>query len=851
MAGLLFFKYSIEHDLISPPLRVTLGILVGLGCVLWSEKLRSKYGATANALAGGGVIVLYATFWAARVLYNLIGVELAFGLMALTTAVCCLVAVRRGSLIVTLLGLAGGFATPLLLASAADRPISLFGYILLLDAGFIYIAYKRRWAIVSLLSLGGTVLIQALWIGSRMGPHRLTLGLGILGLFALVYAVAGAKAPEGNSKERQMWLVSQAGAILMPYAFALYFAANSQFGPHLYPIAILVALLAGGASWVALRTTPSPHMLPLGAAASALAVVAVFCAFRELTVPLAWEVSACCLGIALVFHVFAELKRSSSVLGGSTLAGTLIGLGLFAVLLIAGATSAVASPWPWIFGWVTLAALLYRQAGFPRRGKLQLVVAVALGLGFSTFHIAHSEHEAFPHASHYFATEVLIAALLLVAALARPPGEARRMAVYSASALPIVLLVGLLGLPFAQVEPPVFYLGPTLILGIIAAIAATRTGEGGLLFAAMVALANYQVFWTFFHRHMGPARAKDSFGILLVSVLIFSFWPLFAGSRFKQTRWAWYASALAAPAWFLALKELYEIVFGSQTIGILPLALAVLSLGTMLQARKLWAASDPMRKSVLVWYLAIALGFISVAIPLQLDKQWITIGWALEGLAVTALWKRLDHPGLKWFGLALQTAVTVRLVLNPAIFDYYARGEWRIVNWLLYTYWVPAACLIGTCALLLPLEVTRSRDWEKPLYTSGQAVGAVAAALGAIFVVFTWINVAIADWFSPGSQLIMNFERQPAKDLTTSIAWVVYAIVLLAIGMAMKSRGLRWVSLVFFIVTIGKVFLYDLGQLRDLYRVMSLLGLAVSLIVVSLAYQRFVFRTIPKLEKSS
>ena len=40
---------------------------------------------------------------------------------------------------------------------------------------------------------------------------------------------------------------------------------------------------------------------------------------------------------------------------------------------------------------------------------------------------------------------------------------------------------------------------------------------------------------------------------------------------------------------------------------------------------------------------------------------------------------------------------------------------------------------------------------------------------------------------------------------------------------------------------LGKVFLHDLGELEDLYRVGSLVGLAVSLIVVSLVYQRFVF----------
>ena len=46
-------------------------------------------------------------------------------------------------------------------------------------------------------------------------------------------------------------------------------------------------------------------------------------------------------------------------------------------------------------------------------------------------------------------------------------------------------------------------------------------------------------------------------------------------------------------------------------------------------------------------------------------------------------------------------------------------------------------------------------------------------------------------------------------------------------------------------LTIGKVFLYDLGELKDLYRVASLVGLAFSLILVSLAYQRFVFRRRP------
>jgi uncharacterized membrane protein len=112
----------------------------------------------------------------------------------------------------------------------------------------------------------------------------------------------------------------------------------------------------------------------------------------------------------------------------------------------------------------------------------------------------------------------------------------------------------------------------------------------------------------------------------------------------------------------------------------------------------------------------------------------------------------------------------------------------------------------------------------------------------AILVVFAWINLTIFDAFGTGSILTLSMERMPARDLTLSLAWVLYAVTLLGFGMARDSSALRWLSLGFLVLSIGKVFLYDLGELRDLYRVASLVGLAVSLILVSLAYQRFVFR---------
>jgi uncharacterized membrane protein len=139
------------------------------------------------------------------------------------------------------------------------------------------------------------------------------------------------------------------------------------------------------------------------------------------------------------------------------------------------------------------------------------------------------------------------------------------------------------------------------------------------------------------------------------------------------------------------------------------------------------------------------------------------------------------------------------------------------------------------------LECERARSWERPFYSKGFPLTAVGCGLAAIAVVFVWINLTVFDAFSRGPSLTISFERLPARDLTLSLAWAVYALILLAVGVIRRSQGLRWISLAFLVLTIGKVFLHDLGELKDLYRVASLLGLAVSLILVSLAYQRFVF----------
>ncbi len=845
LAGLLFFKYSIEQGLITPAMRVVLGTFTGLACLLGSEWLRSRgYRQTSEGISGAGVVILYAAFWAAHVLYGLIGMPLVFGLMVLVTTACCLLAVRHSSLLIAVIGMVGGFATPLLLASGSDRPIGLFGYVLLLDLGLLAVGRKRAWPSLGLLCLLGTVIMQALWIGTRMGPESLFLGLVILTVFAVLFVVAGHLV--GGVAARGGWLLSQIGAILFPFVFALYFAGRVELGPHLYPIGIMMALLSAGACWVG-RAQKVPA-LGAGAAAASVVVTAVWLLQHTLTTSLAWETVGVAVGLAAIAHLFVEIDREPAGIEGPAAAALVAAGGFFLLLLFAAGASEVPVA-PWIAGWTAIACLLYRHAAFPRRGALQVAAALYLGLGLSVLHLYRYSSPLFPPAGTFLALLVVFPVLLQLAALLRRDEEVRLFAQRAAGTLPVLLLVLLTGRPFILSLQALPALWSALALGVLAMVAATRLGKGAWSAAAVGATFLVHVSWTFGHAgswRTDPREVLVAFLAQAASVVVFTAWPLLAVKRFSGDRLAWYAAALAGPLWFLPLRGLFFWRFGDAAIGALPIALGALSLLAADQARRAWPATDPIRRSALVWFSAVALSFVAVAIPLQLEKQWITIGWALDGLAMLALWKRLDHPGLKYLGLALLGATTARLVANPALLGYYPRSTIRIVNWLMYTYFVPAAALLGSAALLRPREKERARPWENNLYAGGHAVGAIGSALAAIVVIFVWINLTIADWFATGEVLTMRFGGEPAQRLTVSIAWGIYALILLGFGMARDSLGLRWISLCFLLGTIGKVFLYDLGALQDLYRVASLVGLAVSLILVSLLYQRFVFRKAPQ-----
>jgi uncharacterized membrane protein len=227
------------------------------------------------------------------------------------------------------------------------------------------------------------------------------------------------------------------------------------------------------------------------------------------------------------------------------------------------------------------------------------------------------------------------------------------------------------------------------------------------------------------------------------------------------------------------------------------------------------------------------LAFVTVAIPLQLEKEWITIGWALQAAALAWLSRRIPHTGLVIWTSGLLAAVFARLVLNPAVLTYHPRSSTVILNWYLYTYLVAAA------AFFLAAWFLRGRD---RIYDGGPGVRALANA-GGVVLLFLLLNIEIADYYSAGSSLTFNFGAGLARDLTYTIGWGLFAFGLLIAGIVRISRPGRLAAIVLLSTTVAKCFLYDLWRLGGLYRVGSFVGLAVCLTLVAVLLQKFVLQT--------
>jgi uncharacterized membrane protein len=311
---------------------------------------------------------------------------------------------------------------------------------------------------------------------------------------------------------------------------------------------------------------------------------------------------------------------------------------------------------------------------------------------------------------------------------------------------------------------------------------------------------------------------------------VFVIYPLAVGARARTARAPYLAAVAASAMFFFGARDAFLAGGLEGIIGVVPIiAGGVLAL---LLRQLLWIEPAAERDTGRIALVAgAALAFVTVAIPLQLRHQWITIGWALEGAALAWLYRRVPHRGLLYSAMALLTTVFVRLALNPDILLYEPRGATRILNWYLYTYAICAGALLSAGWWL-----SQTDDRVIP----GLPTASCVLTPAGVILLFLLLNIEIADFFATGPTVTFRFGVTVSQDLTYTIGWLAFGMALLAAGIYTRSRAARVAAIALIAITAFKCFLYDLGSLAGLHRVASFVGLAISLALVSLALQKFV-----------
>ncbi len=197
-----FLKYAFENNWIGPAGRIAIGLLAGMGLVLWSERFRERgYAAFSYSLKAVGIGTLYLSLWGAYQVYHLIPSSAAFVAMIMVTGATMALAWSQDAEILASFALVGGFATPALLSTGENHEIVLFSYACLLDIAILALATLKPWRRLLWGSFAGTVVLYIGWYSEYYGTEQRGVTVFFAALFSALFAVIPLIVRYENTKQ--------------------------------------------------------------------------------------------------------------------------------------------------------------------------------------------------------------------------------------------------------------------------------------------------------------------------------------------------------------------------------------------------------------------------------------------------------------------------------------------------------------------------------------------------------------------------------------------------------------------------------------------------------------------------
>lgn len=310
-------------------------------------------------------------------------------------------------------------------------------------------------------------------------------------------------------------------------------------------------------------------------------------------------------------------------------------------------------------------------------------------------------------------------------------------------------------------------------------------------------------------------------------------------------------SAVYSWAVYVLLEPKYEFI-----TGYVALLLALLYILVSYLAKK----TNPDDKVLELYLIGIAVVFLTVAVPLQLDVHWITLAWLTEAIVIYYLsFTLIKREKLRIFGAIVFAIGLIRFFMYDIsvypIKDYTVIFNHRFflaavaisiaysISYLYYKYFgmdnkqtAKAIILFVLIANLMSVyiisaetfsfyqkkqnivwEKTRKEIQEKKEYGSGSA------------------QKPALSW---NEQYRISRDLRNQRNTVLSVLWALYAVALMLIGIFRRHKFLRLWGMIFFFVTAFKVFI-DLWRLGKFYRIVSSITFGVIALIISFVYAKY------------
>jgi uncharacterized membrane protein len=870
LGGLFLVTYAAQRGLFTPPLRITAAVVTGLALLGASEWLRrrSDHPSAAALAAGAGAATLYGAAWASYWLYAFIGLAAAGGLLAAISIGLLALAFRHGEAL-AILAILGGFLAPAITGPANWTAPALTAYLALIAVTGYAVAGFRRWGGAGMTTLAGAFGWAAAGFAAEGYVRVAALALTPVALsgLAMEWRRRQGEAPTAGAGVfgGLPTAAVAAAAILVTALWAT--PARGGFEPAAAAAAVLAVLAA-----VLARLGLVPPLLQIAAYTPALGFLVVYAAPGP--DPAAREAWGATLIVALAgAGVWAGMSRGSIRLRLGAAAAGFVGF-VLAVSLHGPATASV--PWlPAAAGALLLflgALVLARSSDAPAR-DLPLAIwlwaagAAALFAIDAAFHdvavpVAAAVLSAAAAGLHArlgwrgFAAVMVGGALASMAALTSPVlfaalsdretpwwlfafsatasaglawGGARLAdrpdrPKASAEALgTAALLVGLTGaavlLRLAASGGPANGLGLDLFME-----ASLRTLL--LLAAGLTSAQAVRADSSVIGRWRGQVLLVVGLthGLALQAVGFNPLWaswtPAVAGPRLFDSL----AVGFLVPAALLAAATWRKVAINCALLATYGLAAFAFALGWgLMETRRLFQGAS-LHGGFDTVGRAEAAAYAVIALLVARGVIWLGERAAERAWTVSAFAEPIARVGR----LGAWGALVVALV----VFGYGASPWWGPID-------RPLAGIRATVLLLALYGAGAGMAYElaRSAAQSGVALLARASRVMVVGIVFALLSLLVRLGFR-GYDMRPTLQEASLETWAFSAAWGVYGFGLLVYGAARRSTDLRGAGLAVLMVTLAKIFLFDMSRLDGIIRAASFLAVGALLLGAAVIVRR-------------